>query len=850
MNQINSPLPIDAMLDDIHQHLEHHPNLLLTAEPGAGKTTRVPLALMDADWLAGQQILLLEPRRLAARNAAVFMARQLGEAVGQRVGYRIRLEQKSSAQTRILVITEGILTRMLQADPELTGVGLILFDEFHERHLQSDLALALAHQSQQLLRPDLRLLVMSATLDTNSLGRALNADALHCPGRGFPVETRYRPARNSNERLPEHLLRVIREALADPIPANSAGHLLVFLPGTGDIRRLQDLLQAQQDNGQLPAQLAILPLHGQLDDHEQKTALAPAAPGVRKILLATNIAESSLTLDGVALVIDSGLERRMEFSPASGLSELQTRGISQASATQRQGRAGRQCPGLCYRLWTEGEHSRRPANITPEIVQQDLSSLLLELMNWGAAADELLWLTPPPPAALAQASDLLQQLGISDGSQLTDHGRQCAAAGLEPRWAHALLQAGRYGMGRAASELVALIQDGPRFPGLQDDLEQRLHQARQQGLWRSRIQPLAQRWADALQLPARDNETLDAALVCALAFPDRIARLRAPSGAGNSRYQLTNGSGAELGQDSRLTDTPWLVIAELTGGTPNRIRLAARLDEPQLRRLKEWQPHLFREVLDIRWLDNGTLLTEQQQRVGQLVWKARKLASPSNEQWQAIWANWMQENPQQALDTLDWSDDCRQLQARMVLVQRYLQEQQHPAAGKWPDVSQPWLFTHLYTLLAPWLDTVRSQRDLGRLDLEHILRQQLDWQQQTLLDQLAPVSLKVPSGSHIRLDYGQESPVLAVKLQEMFGCTRHPAILDGRLPVLVHLLSPARRPVQITRDLPGFWSNSYADVRKDLRGRYPKHPWPEDPNGAEATALTRNALARQKQNPG
>ncbi|MCY0964566.1 ATP-dependent helicase HrpB [Parathalassolituus penaei] len=846
------PLPIDAMLDDIRQQLAQHPNLLLTAEPGAGKTTRVPLALMDADWLDGQQILLLEPRRLAARNAALFMARQLGEAVGERVGYRIRLEQKSSARTRILVITEGILTRMLQTDPELTGVGLILFDEFHERHLQSDLALALAHQSQQLLRPDLRLLVMSATLDTDSLSAALDAPALHCPGRGFPVVTHYRPARNSNERLAEQLSRVLREALNEPIPTGSPGHVLMFLPGTGDIRRLQELLTEQQQQGQLPAQLAILPLHGQLDDSAQKAALAPAPEGVRKVLLATNIAESSLTLDGVALVIDSGLERRMEFSPASGLSELQTRNISQASATQREGRAGRQCPGLCYRLWSEGEHSRRPAHISPEIAQQDLSSLLLELLTWGAAADELLWLTPPPAPALAQASDLLQQLGISDGQQLTDHGRQCAAAGLEPRWAHALLLSGRYGMGRAASELVALIQDGPRNPGHQDDLDQRLHYARQQGFWRSRIQPLAQRWADALNLPPRDSSPLQPALIAALAFPDRIARLRAPSGSGNSRYQLANGSGAELGQDSRLNDSPWLAIAEMTGGNPNRIRLAVALDDQQLAQLQEWQPHLFREVLDIRWLDNGTLLTEQQQRLGKLVWKARKLASPQPEQWLSIWKNWMADNPQQALECLDWQDSSRQLQARMVLVYEYLQgfptdSQQHMQFSKWPDCRNEALAQRLYAVLEPWLDKVRNQRDLARLDWFDILKQQLDWEQQQLLDQLAPLTIKVPSGSRITLDYCQEAPVLAVKLQEMFGSTRHPTILDGRLPVLVHLLSPARRPVQITRDLPGFWSNSYAEVRKDLRGRYPKHPWPEDPTGAEATALTSNALARQKQ---
>lgn len=848
-----SALPIEPMLGDINQQLQEHNSLLLTAEPGAGKTTRVPLALLEADWLHGQQIILLEPRRLAARNAALYMASQLGENVGQRVGYQIRLEQKSSAATRILVITEGILTRMLQADPELSGVGLIIFDEFHERHLQSDLALALAHQSQQLLRPDLRLLVMSATLDTDTLSTALQAPLLHCPGRGYPVQTLYRPASNPNERLAEHTCRVIQEALKQPLTSNSAGHLLVFLPGTADIRRTGQLLTEQLSDRQ--SGISILPLHGQLDDQAQKAALASTTDNIRKVLLATNIAESSLTLDGVSIVIDSGLERRMEFSPASGLSELITRKISQASATQRQGRAGRQSPGICYRLWPESEHHRRAAHISPEIVQQDLSALLLELLHWGASANELLWLTPPPAAALAQASDLLIRLGISDGDNppaLTAHGRQCAAAGLEPRWAHALIKAGEQGMGRAASELVALIQEGNHSSQNQDDLERLLQYSRQQGFWRSRILPLAQRWAEALNLPKRDSQTLQPALLVALAYPDRIARLRAACGSGNSRYQLANGSGAELSAQSALTDEPWLAIADMTGGSPNRIRLAVAIQDKQLEQLQQWQPQLVSETLDIRWQDNGTLLTEQQQRIGKLVWKARKPDSLSNTQWQQVWQNWFSAEPDKAINTLDWNEDARQLQARIILVGDFLRNTlQHPnqqqQACSWPDVSQQSLRAGLYPLLGPWLDNIRSQRELARLNMAEVLKNRLDWNQQQLLEQLAPVAFRAPSGSAISIDYCQQPPVLAVKLQEMFGTQQQPAILNGQLALMIHLLSPARRPVQVTGDLPGFWRTTYADVRKDLRGRYPKHPWPEDPLSAEATALTKNALARRNQ---
>ncbi|MDK2777439.1 MAG: ATP-dependent helicase HrpB [Pseudomonadota bacterium] len=572
-------LPIDDLLPAIRDHLSQQPNLLLSAAPGAGKTTRVPLALLQEPWLAGKKILLLEPRRLAARNAARFMAEQLGEAVGEQVGYRIRLEQKISAATRIEVLTEGILTRLLQDDPELTGVGLVIFDEFHERHLHSDLALALVHQCQQLLRPDLRLLVMSATLDEHALQQPLQAPLLHSEGRSHAVVTHYRPRADANTRLPQHIAAVVSEAL------QQAGDMLVFLPGTADIRHTRELLQQR-----LPESIQLLPLHGQLSDKEQKTALQPAADGSRRIILATNIAESSLTIDGVRIVIDSGLERRLSFSPQTGVSELKTRPVSRASATQRAGRAGRQASGVCYRLWPESEHERRDAHIRAEILDADLAPLQLELLQWGAASGELLWLDPPPAASLSQASQTLHALGIQQDNRLTEHGRLCATLGTEPRLAHLLVCAARLGMARSACELIALLQEWPHRLRHSDDLPRLLQQARrQQSLWQQRVRPLADQLYRRLtqQLSVASETDADPALLVALAWPERIARRRH---AGQNRFLLANGSGAELTETSDLFNCEWLALADISGGQPNRIRLAAELSPAALDCLQDTAP--------------------------------------------------------------------------------------------------------------------------------------------------------------------------------------------------------------------------------------------------------------------
>ena len=840
---LSSALPIDPVLPGLRTHLCAHTNVLLSAEPGAGKTTRVPLALLNEPWLAGQKIIMLEPRRLAARNAARFMAKQLNEQTGETVGYRIRLEQKISATTRIEVVTEGILTRMLQDDPELSGVGLIIFDEFHERNLHSDLALALAHQCQQLLRPELRLLVMSATLDTDSLGDKLQAPLLHSTGRSFKVKHHYRPLPNNNSRLAEHCASVIREALN----SHHEGDVLVFLPGVADISRVQTLLQETLSG------VLVAPLHGQLSDSEQKTALAPAPAGQRKVILATNIAESSLTIDGVRIVVDSGLERRMSFSPASGISQLQTRNISQASSVQRAGRAGRQAEGFCYRLWREEEQNRREPHIRAEILDADLAPLLLELLHWGADLNDLLWLTPPPVASLNQARQVLAQLGMLQPDaplRLNEHGQRCAALGLEPRWAHALLCARDLDMAAEACELVAVLQEWPHKQRHSDDAGRLLSQARRQhSVWNSRIKPLAQRWQRQLQAQP-SAIPLDCGLIIALAFPDRIAQKRS---ANAQTFRLSGGSGAELQHNSDLHNADYLAIADISGGQPDRIRLAAALDNNSLSRLQEAAPHLFSERTEIGWNDSGQLKALQHRCLGQLILSSKPLPALSADDWQQAWRDYFR---QCGLNDLPWQDDARTLRSRMALAAQYLNTDNADADGhRWPDVSDQALLQRLDDWLMPFCTKARNLRDLNKVTLNDALLSLLSWEQQQQLNQHVPGHWQVASGSRIALQYNNDPnlsddpdqpPLLAVKLQEMFGYEGQPAILNGRVPLLIHLLSPARRPLQVTRDLPHFWRHTYAEVRKDMRGRYPKHPWPEDPLSAEATALTKRALSKRQ----
>ena len=810
---MSTVLPINSVLDELRHSLSDSLNTLLIAEPGAGKTTRVPLALLEAPWLGRRRILMLEPRRIAARNAATFMASQLGEAPGQTVGYRIRGEQKTSAATRIEVVTEGILTRMLQDDPELSDVALVIFDEFHERHLNSDLGLALCLQCQQIFNPELRLLIMSATLDEEQLATMLNAPVVRSEGRHWPVTLHYRPARDANERLASHAARVAGEALRE-----TDGDILMFLPGTGDIQRTAQLLEG------LPHAL-VLPLHGQLSDKEQKRVLAPAPGGQRKIILATNIAESSLTIDGVRTVIDSTLERRMVFRPGSGLSELVTQGISQASATQRMGRAGRQAPGVCYRLCSESSMSQRPAHIRAEISECDLLPLSTELLQWGTDADELSWLTPPPPANLSQASDQLARLGFINDRQMTDLAREALPLGTDARLAAMMIAGKRLGMGQTATELAALLQE-PALLRQRDDISLVMPALRQQAIWQKRIAPLARRWQQQMKV-SQDTSTPDIALLLACAFPERIARVRSQTQP--DRYLLASGAGAELAENSALRGEEWLVCAEVTAGQPNRIRVATPLTASSLETYIDGMQTSTTEHVDIRWTESGQLLAEKQTRLGALVLHRKRITDLTNEDWLTAWRELLRK---EGLTLLNWDDSALQLRARLALAAE-------DAPGQWPDVSDSGLLSRLDEWLEPYLTGVRNLRALQKVPVKEALLSLLDWDQQQSLKASLPTHLTVPSGSSIQIDYSTTPPVLAVKLQEMFGYEGQPSVLNGRLPLMLHLLSPARRPLQVTQDLPHFWRNTYADVRKDMRGRYPKHPWPEDPMAAEATRYTK-----------
>ncbi|MBE0481885.1 MAG: ATP-dependent helicase HrpB [Bacterioplanes sp.] len=833
---MSAELPIDEMIADLRTALREQPTVLLSAAPGAGKTTRVPLALLEEPWLDGQRIILLEPRRLAAQNAARFMAQQRNEPVGQTVGYRIRLDHKISHTTRIEVVTEGILTRMLLDDPELSGIGLVIFDEFHERNLHSDLALALTLQCQQLLRDDLRLLVMSATLDEARLAPALNAPLLVSAGRSFAVDVAYRPLPNGNASLIEHCARIVREALTHE------GDVLVFLPGVREIHQLQDRL------AQLTPSMSIrvCPLHGQLNEQDQALALQPAPAGMRKILLATNIAESSLTIDGVRIVVDSGLERRMSFQANSGLSVLTTRSISQASAAQRTGRAGRQAPGHCFRLWPESTHSRLEAHIRPEILDTDLAALALTIRQWGAHQSDLFWLTEPPANALTQAEQLLRQLGCleQDNNALSAHGRACASLPIEPRWAHALLRLHAAGVGQEACVWVALWQEWPHALRYTDDgvrLRAQAEQHRQR--WQHRVVPLSQRlWQalrssashldkannDGIQPPATDDIP---ALLIALAFPDRIAQRRANS----QRFLLSHGQGAELLPNSDLQTTSWLACADVTLGQPSRIRLAVPLSDALLNQLALWLPESFKQQTEVGFLDNGQFVARRHELLGAIRLRSTPLPRLTESEWQDAWQHYVQ---QQGLACFTWSAEARQWRARMAIMH------QHDPQS-WPAVDDAHLLATLEHWLLPLLNSARHVRDLAKVDMQMALTNTLDWSQQQAIGQALPTHFTVPSGSQIAIDYVSSPPILAVKLQEMFGCHSQPTVLQGRLPIQVHLLSPARRPLQITADLAHFWRHTYADVRKDMRGRYPKHPWPEDPLTAQATRLTKAAQARQ-----
>lgn len=829
-------LPIDEVLPALREALATRHEAVLEAPPGAGKTTRVPLALLNEPWLAGQTILMLEPRRLAARAAAERLASELGEKVGETVGYRIRLDSKVGPRTRIEVVTEGILTRRLQDDPALEGVGLLIFDEFHERSLDADLALALSLNGRELFRDDqpLKILLMSATLEGERLAGLLDdAPILRSEGRMYPVAMRWGRPFQPGEFIEPRLVQTILEALND-----ETGSLLVFLPGQAEIRRVhQQLADALGEN----TQVLLCPLHGELDLAAQRAAIDPAPTGKRKVVLATNIAETSLTIDGVRVVIDAGLARVPRFDPGSGMTRLDTQRISRASATQRAGRAGRLEPGVCYRLWSQDQHEQLAAYASAEILSADLAGLALQLGRWGVTPTQLVWLDVPPAAAYAQAQDLLDRLGALDGEALPRHGQAMAELPAHPRIAHLLLRGQALGLADMACDVAALLGERDILRGAGADLhsrlvllsgEERAARGAQGGVQRAR--QLARQYRGYLRgkasEPVSDPEHprwLGALL--ALAYPDRVAQQRR---AGGAEYRLANGRAALFAEADSLMKQPWLVIADLgsrQGQREERIYLAADFD-----------PALFDSVLaeQVRVVDQldwdereGVLRAERQRKVGELVFSREPLTGLDETARSQALVNLVR---RKGLELLPWTPELRQWQARVALLRQL--DLVGKGESEWPDVSDAALLKSLEHWLMPYLGKVSRLSHFANLDLSSIVHNLLPWPLPQRLDELAPHHLSVPSGSSIRLDYSEQPPILAVRLQELFGLAETPRIAGGRQVVKLHLLSPARRPVQVTQDLANFWRSTYAEVKKDLKGRYPKHYWPDDPLVAEATA--------------
>ncbi len=855
---LTSGLPIDAVLPALSAALARAPSAVLQAPPGAGKSTVVPLALLTEPWATGKRLLMLEPRRLAARAVARRMAQTLGEAAGRTVGYRMRMDTKVSRDTRIEVVTEGVLTRMLQNDPALEGVAAVIFDEFHERSLQADLGLALVLDARENLAPELKVLIMSATLDGDAVARLLgDAPIVTSQGRTFPVESRF--AGKGAPVLPPSGSAPLGSAVDPPEKITAQlivkalreepGDVLVFLPGAREIRRVQSML-----GDAASPQVEVLPLFGELSPEDQDAALAPGRAGTRKVVLATNIAETSLTIQGVRVVVDSGLVRRSVFDPVTGMSRLETQRISRASADQRQGRAGRTEPGVCYRAWSEAAHRSLAPFTAPEIVETDLIPLALELASWGARdSASLRWLDPPPPAMLASARDVLERLGALDANgRITPHGREMATIGVHPRLAHMLLRARAMGRLALAADLAALLGERDLLRGTSAardaDIRTRIDIVRGEGapagVDRFGLQRARQVARELLrQLPstraggASSYGAEDAGVLLGFAYPDRIGRRRPGA---DARYTLANGRGAHFAEPQGLGKQDLIVAIDLDDRDRDaKILLAAPLTRTEIE--EHFSDRLHRRE-SVEWNTREQAVAARRTlELDAIVLEEKPLPEIPPD---AARAAMLVGIHQLGIGALPWTREARDLQARMEFV-RVLDGGAHRGresgnnaadAGKaWPAVSDTDLAASLDTWLAPWLEGITRKEHLARIPLTDALRSLLSWEQQRELDALAPTHLPVPSGSQIRIDYlDQSAPAVSVRLQEVFGLQASPKIGGGRVPVTFKLLSPAQRPVQVTRDLASFWRGSYAEVRKDLRGRYPKHYWPENPLEAQA----------------
>ncbi|WP_041797892.1 ATP-dependent helicase HrpB [Rhodopseudomonas palustris] len=855
----DTPLPIDDALSDLAAALAANSTAVLVAPPGAGKTTRVPLALLDAPWLKGQKIIVLEPRRIAARASAERMARTLGERAGDTVGYRVRFGSKVSRATRIEVVTEGIFTRQILDDPELTGIGAVLFDEFHERSLDADLGLALARDAQQGLREDLRILVMSATIDGARVGKLLgDAPVVESLGRAFPVETRYLGRRSDAP-----MERQMAEAIAAALRSDS-GSVLAFLPGAAEIRRTETMLRERVQD----ASIEIVPLFGALDAAVQDRAIQPAPKGSRKVVLATSIAETSLTIEGVRIVVDCGLSRVPRYEPDIGLTRLETVRASRAAVDQRRGRAGRIEPGICYRLWDEPQTASLPAYTQPEILSADLTSLLLDLAQWGVSDPATLaFLDPPPAPALKEARELLRELGALDADgRITDEGRSLRAMALPPRLARMIVDAARLDHGEEAAEIAAILTERG-LGGDSVDLDHRRDQFRRDRSQRATsARQMAERWASSPS-PSRGGWTaegrpgggshergargtptpnpspqgggesrrgsgqrtaqqadgdqfLSTGVLLSFAFPDRVAKNR-----GNGSFVLANGRGAMIEQTSALARAPYLAVAELTGtAAQGRILLAAPIS------LAEIEQHFAEQITDadeVSFDRAAMALRARRRRVLHAITlsEAPRALTPSAETARVLAEGLVAAG----LERLPWSKSLEQWRGRVMFLRK--------AEGEpWPDLSDAALAEQREQWLVPALFDKIGLKEFSAGDLSDALMNLLPWDLRARLEREAPTHFEAPTGSRLPIDYAAEQgPTIAVRLQELFGLTTHPSVAGGKVPLVLELLSPAHRPVQVTRDLPGFWRGSYAAVRADLRGRYPRHPWPEDPAGAPPT---------------
>ena len=808
-------LPIIEIIPDLKKGLAEHNTLILQAAPGAGKSTYLPLQLLNEPWLAGKKIILLEPRRLAAKTVASRLAFQLNEEVGETVGYKIRFENKISKSTRLEILTEGILTRMLQEDGALENIGLVIFDEFHERSLHADLALALTREIQTILRPDLRILIMSATIDGEKLSSVLNnAPIITSKGRQHPIKFNYEGA---DEKIPLHLqmARVIKKAMNE-----NSGDILAFFPGAGEIARTAEILEREKINAK------IFPLFGDMPIHLQQEAILPAKNGERKIVLATSLAETSLTIEGVNIVVDCGFSRVPKFDTRSGLTRLETIRVTKDSADQRAGRAGRLGPGICYRLWTEGFNHHLVPHRSAEILDADLASLVLELSNWGTEKiNSLTWLSNPPAGTVMQAKELLEQLGALEKNKISIRGKEMLRLPTHPRIAHLLIEGRKSKQRSLACDIAALLEERDPLPKEAGaDLVLRIEVLRKfrrkefvnaDKKRLERIERIAQQWRKLIGTEVENSNPNheEVGKLIAAAYPERIGKMET-----QGRFRLANGRMAKLEDGDSLINEKWLAISNLDGGTSKdgKIYIAAPLNPKDI-------SYLASEKKTIEWDDKkGELIAKIEKRVGEIILESKAIKNISDEEKIEILIDAVRKN---GMELLDWKEEVTDWLARIECAKKWNE------SGNWPTVNREYLLSNAMEWLAPYLSQVKRKEDFKKLDLLTILSSTLSYEQQHRLEKLVPEKIIVPSGSFIRIQYNADGnfPVLAVRLQELFGMLETPTVCDGKIKLMMHLLSPAYRPVQVTQDLMSFWQNTYPEVRKELRMRYPRHSWPEDP---------------------